>query len=205
MWLRANPYRHVAQLTIGGEKRPDIPFVLTYPLQASARTEVIYGQGAPGAVLGGTFPPLAYYPTGCDRFRLHFNASAAHNHINFVVSAWYQDDCPYYAQGGNNFAPIETAGGDRGSKPWMPRRPQRVPVGGLFDSETRDVATSGARREMARLSPRAPSVPPLCRPCDVRLAPRVANPTICRRRMAARGRADADRRGRYQRPHQMRP
>ena len=106
MWLRANPYRHVAQLTIGGERRPEIPFVLTYPLQAGARTEVIYGQAAPGAVLGGTLPPLAYYPTGCDRFRVHFNASAAHNYINFVVSAWYQDDYPYYAQGGDNFAPL---------------------------------------------------------------------------------------------------
>ena len=106
MGLLSNPYRHAAQLTIGGEKRPEIPFVLTYPLQAGARTEVIYGQAAPGAVLGGTLSPLAFYPTGCDRFRVHFKAAAAHNYINFVVSAWYQDDYPYYAQGGVNFAPL---------------------------------------------------------------------------------------------------
>jgi hypothetical protein len=106
MWLPSNPYGHFAQLTIGGEKRTTIPFVLTYPLEAAARTELIYGQAAPGAVLGGTLPPLGYYPAGCDRFRVHFNASAAHNYINFVVSAWYQDDYPYYAQGGVNFAPL---------------------------------------------------------------------------------------------------
>jgi hypothetical protein len=107
MYLRSNPYRHAAQLTIGADKRPGIPFVLTYPLQALARTEVIYGQAAPGAVLGGMLSPLAYYPTGCDRFRVHVTAAAAHNYVNFVVSAWYQDHYPYYAQGGVNFSPAE--------------------------------------------------------------------------------------------------
>jgi hypothetical protein len=98
-----NPYRHLAQLTI---KNPKEAVVGTFPLQGISRAEIIYGQGVPGANVGGTVPPLAYYPTGCDRFRVHFNAAAAYNYINFNVLAWYQDGYPYYAQLGINMLPF---------------------------------------------------------------------------------------------------
>lgn len=98
-----NPYRHLAQLTI---KNPKAAVVSTFPLQGNTRAEIIYGPGAAGAVLGGTVSPLAYYPTGCDRFRVHFNAAAAHHSINFNVLAWYQDGYPYYAQLGVGVIPF---------------------------------------------------------------------------------------------------
>jgi hypothetical protein len=101
--LTADPYRHLAQFTI---LNPKNAAVATFPLQGNSRVEIIYGPGAAGAVLGGTIPPLAYYPKGCDRFRVHFNAAAAHHSINFNVLAWYQDGYPYYAQRGVPLIPF---------------------------------------------------------------------------------------------------
>jgi hypothetical protein len=95
--MTSNRYRLPALLRINNAKNP---LVGMFPLEGDSRAEIIYGQAWPGAVLGGPVGPLAHYPTGCDRFRVHFNSAAASYDINFVVSAWYQDDYPYYAQGG---------------------------------------------------------------------------------------------------------
>jgi hypothetical protein len=97
LMMSSNRYRLPALLTINYAKSP---LVGMFPLEGNSRAEVIYGQAWPGAVPGGPVAPLAYYPIGCDRFRVHFNSAAASYDINFVVSAWYQDDYPYYAQGG---------------------------------------------------------------------------------------------------------
>ncbi len=96
--INTNSFLQPAEMDVDKPNNNGVPLVVTTGLRTGFRLDMEYGVDT-----NFVTKPLGYFPTGCDRFRVHFDSAS--QVLNFNILVFQQNGFQHHFQDGINLDP----------------------------------------------------------------------------------------------------